>query len=66
MKNLLKGVAITVVVLIVLMVINVFCNMHDINLDPIKTGPISAVCAMFIYNGLTKNDKNKNDQGEKK
>lgn len=59
MKNLLKGVAVTVGVLIVLIVINVFCNMHGINLDPIMTGPMSAVCAMFIYNGLTKNDKNK-------
>lgn len=57
MKNLLKGAAITVVIIIVLMLIHVFCNMHDIDLDPLMTGPASAVCAMFIYNGLTKNEK---------
>lgn len=57
MKNLLKGAAITVVLTIILMAIHVFCNMHGIDLNPIMTGPTSAVCAMFIYNGLTKNEK---------
>ena len=59
MKHLLKGAAVTVIIIIVLMAIHVFCNMHDINLDPLMTGPTSAVCAMLIYNGLTKNEKNK-------
>ena len=59
MKNFLKGVAVTVVVLIVLFVINVLCNRYDIHLDSVSTGTVAAVSAMLIYHGLTKNDKNK-------
>lgn len=59
MKNLLKGTAVTAVVLIVLMAINVFCNMHDIHLDAVVTGTVSAVCAMLLYCGLIRNEKNK-------
>ncbi len=66
MKNLLKGVAVMVVIIIVLMVIHVLCNMNGIELDPVPTGTVSAVGAMLIYQGLTKNEENKDDQGEKK
>lgn len=59
MKNLLKGTAVTAVILIVLMAINVFCNMHDIHLDSVVTGTVSAVCAMLLYCGLIRNEKNK-------
>lgn len=57
MKHFLKGAAVTAIIMIALIAINVFCNMHDINLDPLMTGPTSAVCAMLIYGGLTKNEK---------
>ena len=57
MKHLLKGAAVTAVVLIVLMAIHVFCNMKEIQLDIVVTGTMSAVCAMLIYHGLIKNEK---------
>lgn len=57
MKHLLKGIAVTAAVLIVLMIINVFCNMHDIHLDSVITGTLSAVCAMLFYCGLIRNEK---------
>lgn len=62
MKHLLKGAAVAVVILIILMVMNVFCNMHDIHLDPSATGAVSAVCAMLLYHGLIRNEKK--NQGE--
>lgn len=57
MKLLLKGAAVTVVILIVLLVINVFCNMHDIHLDPSMTGTVSAICAVSFYHLLIRNEK---------
>lgn len=53
MNHLLKGAGVTAVILIVLMIINVFCNMHNINLDSTVTGTMSAVFAMLLYSGLT-------------
>lgn len=66
MKNFLKGAAVTAIIIIVSMAVHIFCNIHNINLDPIITGPTSSVCAMIIYNGLTKNEKNNDDQDCKK
>ena len=57
MKHLLKGAAVTVTILIVLIGINMFCNMHNISLDSVSTGTVSAVCAMLFYRGLTRNEK---------
>lgn len=57
MKHFLKGAAVTAIVLIVLIVINVICNMNDIELNSVSTGTVSAVGAMLIYRGLTKNEK---------
>ena len=65
MKHFLKGVAVAAVVLVALMVINMFCDMHDIHLDQTATGTISAVCAMLFYRGLIRNEKSKNDGNEK-
>ncbi|MCI9447374.1 MAG: hypothetical protein HFH36_08270 [Lachnospiraceae bacterium] len=65
MKHLLKGAAVAAVVLIALMIINMFCNMHDIHLDQTATGTISAVCAMLFYRGLIRNEQNKDDRNEK-
>ena len=64
MKHLLKGAAVTAIIMIVLMVIHIFCNMHGIDLDPLMTGPASAVCAMFIYNGLIKKEKTEKEATE--
>lgn len=54
--NLLKGVAVTVAVLVVLIVINMICNMNGVSLDAVVTGTIAAVGAMLIYGGLTKKE----------
>ena len=59
MKNFLKGAAVAVVTLIVLIVINVICNMNGHELDSVSTGTAASVCAMLLYGGLTKNEKNK-------
>lgn len=61
MKHLLKGAAVAAVVLIALIVINIFCNMHDIHLDQTATGTVSAVCAMLLYHGLIRREKSKDD-----
>ena len=65
MKHLLKGAAVAAVVLIVLMAINIFCNMHDIHLDQTVTGTVSAVGAMLFYHGLIRNDNSKDDRNRK-
>ena len=65
MKHLLKGAAVAAVVLVALIVINMFCNMHDIHLDQTATGATSAVCAMLFYHGLIRNEKSKDDGNEK-
>ena len=62
MKHFLKGAAVTVVVMIVLIVINTICNMNGYELDSVSTGVMASVGAMLIYGGLTKNEKNKDDQ----
>lgn len=59
MKRFLKGAAATAAILIVFIAINVFCNMHGINLDSVSNGPVIAVCAMLIYRELTRNENNK-------
>ena len=62
MKKLLRGAAVTVVVMVILIVINVICNMNGHELDSVSTGVVSSVGAMLIYDGLTKNKKNKDNQ----
>lgn len=62
MKKLLKGAAVTVVVMVILIVINVICNMNGHELDSISTGVVASVGTMLIYDGLTKNKKNKDNQ----
>ena len=54
MRNLLTGVMVTVGVMVVLIVANVFCNMKGIQLDSVVLGSTVSVCAMLIYSGLTK------------
>lgn len=62
MKHFFKGVAVTAGVLIVLMVVQVFCNMYNIHLDSTVTGTTSAVCAMLLYQGLIRIEKSKDIQ----
>ncbi len=57
MKDFLKGAAVAITILIVLIIINMFCNMRGIDLDLTSTGGVTAVCAMLIYRGLIKNEK---------
>lgn len=58
MKNLLKGAAVMAAVMIANLIVSIVCNMNGIDLNPTATGTISAVSAMLIYHGLTKNEKN--------
>ena len=64
-KHLLKGVAVMVGVIVVNMIINIVCNMNGIDLNSTVVGTMSAVCAMLIYNGLIKNEQNKDGGNEK-
>lgn len=62
MKSFMKGAAVVVAIWIVLVVINVICNMNGHELDSVPSGTMAAVCAILIDRGLTKNEKNKDDQ----
>ena len=57
MNNFFKGAVVTVIVLTIFIIINVICNMNDIDLNSVTSGPVISVCAMLIYQGLTKNKK---------
>lgn len=57
MQNFLKGTAVMVIVMIVLIAVNMACNLNGIDLDAPTTGTVSAVSAMLIYEGLTKKRK---------
>ena len=59
MKHFLKGAAVTIVAMMVLIVINVICNVNGHELDPVSTGVASSVGALLIYEGLIKTEKNK-------
>ena len=59
MKHFLKGAAVTIVAMMVLIVINVICNANGHELDPVSTGVVSSVGALLIYEGLIKTEKNK-------
>ena len=62
MKHFIKGAAVTAAILIVLIVINVICNMSGHELDSTVTGVMAAICGMYIYDRLIKNEKNKDGQ----
>ena len=57
MKHFLKGAAVTVVAMIVLIVINMICNVNGHELDPVSTGVVSSVGALLIYEGSIRNEK---------
>ena len=56
MKHFFKGAAVTVVAMIVLIVINMICNVNGHELDPVSTGVVSSVGALLIYEGSIKNE----------
>ena len=58
MKHLLKGAAVMAAVMIANLIISIVCNMNGIELNSTVTGTVSAVSAILIYHGLTKNEKN--------
>lgn len=62
MKHLIKGAAVTVVILVVLIVVNMICNVNGHELDAVSTGTAASVGAMLIYGGLTRKEKNKDGQ----
>lgn len=62
MKHFLKGAAVAAAVLIVVMVINVICNMNGHELDTLMTTVIASCGAMSIYDRLIKNEKSKDNQ----
>ena len=57
MNHFLKGAATTIVILIILIVVNVICNINGHELDAVSTSVVASVGALLIYHGLTKNDK---------
>ena len=57
MKHFLKGAAVTVVAMIVLIVINMICNVNGHELDPVSTGVVSSVGALLSSEGSIKNEK---------
>ena len=44
------------------MSVNVICNINGINLDAVPVGVVSAIAGMWIYQGLIKLEKKKDDQ----
>ena len=61
MKSFLKGTAVWAIVMIVLIAINVICNINGINLNSVSNGAVIAVCAVLIYRASTSNEKKKDD-----
>jgi FtsH-binding integral membrane protein len=57
--KILKGFLVTVITLIALIIVNMICNVNGINLNTIISGTTTAIVAMFIYEAITKKDRNK-------
>ena len=64
MKHFLKAAAVGIAILVILMAVNVICNINGINLDAVPVGVVSAIAGMWIYQGLIKLEKKKDDQEE--
>lgn len=62
MKEFLKGAAIVVAVLLVLMAINIVGNLNGINMDSLSNGPVWALCAVMIYRDMVRDKKEKGDK----
>lgn len=62
MKHFLKGAAVTVVIMIVLIVVNIICNMNGHELNSVSTSVVASIGGMFIYDRLIRNEKEKDNQ----
>ncbi|WP_026528985.1 hypothetical protein [Butyrivibrio sp. VCD2006] len=61
MKNIIRAVAISLGILVVLVVVNIFCNKTGHELDPLYTGTITPLIAMILFGGSSdKSEKNAN------
>ena len=59
MKNISKAVAISLGILVVLIVVNIYCNKIGHELDPLYVGTITPLVAMMIFGGSSnKSEKN--------
>lgn len=56
MKHFLKGAVAIAITMIVNIIVHVICNMHGIDLNSIVTTVVSTICAILIYQGLTRNE----------
>ncbi|MDE6851274.1 MAG: hypothetical protein K2J67_02135 [Lachnospiraceae bacterium] len=59
MKHFLKGAAAVLITMVVNIIVNMICNMRGIDLNTTVTTVVSTFCAILIYQGLTRNEKNK-------
>ena len=62
MKHFFILFAVGIAILVILMAVNVICNINGINLDAVPVGVVSAIAGMWIYQGLIKLEKKKDDQ----
>ena len=62
MRYFLKGAIAIAAVTIANMIINIICNMNGIELNSIMKTFVSRFCALLLYHGLIRNEKNKDDQ----
>ncbi|SEL83039.1 hypothetical protein SAMN04487770_11861 [Butyrivibrio sp. ob235] len=61
MKNFIKAIVITVVILAALIIANIICNKTGHELDALYTGVITPIVAMVLYDRLAdKKEKNTN------
>ena len=58
----MNAAAVGIAILVILMAVNVICNINGINLDAVPVGVVSAIAGMWIYQGLIKLEKKKDDQ----
>lgn len=57
MKHVLKGAAVMAGIIIVNMIISIICNKNGVDLNSTGMSTMSALCALFIYEGLIKKEK---------
>lgn len=62
MKHFLMGAAVVAGVWIVLIVINVICNINGHELDSVVTGAMAPIIALSIYDGLLRKERLKNEK----
>ncbi len=61
MRYFLKGTIAIAAVTIANMIINIICNMNGIELNSIMMTFVSTFCALLLYHGLIRKEKNKDD-----